>query len=310
VQIANQNHVHAANAALTAANAAAQITFAELASAYIETMCHGWRSRSHYEAVCYLLETSLATKDIREITPDDVESAVISASQRDRRLRTIRGVFDFAISRGIRMDNPADHKIMRYRLPNGRKSTAHYRAMPYEELPVFVSLLRTKQLPGVLSPYVIEFLILTACRANEVAAMRLEEINWQQRTWTIPAYRTKTQHSHRVPLSARATELLKQQCRLPIPGAVWLSRAGQPIGAKALYLYLTRYMHVPYTIHGFRSSFRNWCAEQTNYDFNLCEMCLAHTVANATVRAYLRSDMLEKRREIMNQWAAFCGSCC
>jgi integrase len=250
----------------------------------------------------------LAHMSVGDITSDDIEATVRGAPQQKRLLRAIHGVFDLAISKGIRTDNPAEHRIMKYRLPNGRKLEAHHKAMPYAEIPAFVSLLRAKQQRHVLAAYVIEFVILTACRASEATEMKWSEINGT--TWTIPAGRTKTGREHRVPLSGRAQEILKVFTRAGNYGKdvpVWLSRRGKPIGAHALYLQLTRYMHIPYTIHGVRSSFRDWCAEQTDYDTNVCEMCLAHSVGNETVRAYLRSDMLEKRREIMQAWAAYCG---
>jgi integrase len=137
--------------------------------------------------------------------------------------------------------------------------------------------------------------------------------------WTIPANRTKSGREHRVPLSDRALELLRVtnvapdatnvtpgQPRLAIPSQlhVWSGRNG-PISNKGLYLYLTKYMGIPVTLHGFRSSFRNWCAEQTDTDFHVAELCLAHAVGDGTVRAYLRGDALEKRREVMQAWSDF-----
>jgi integrase len=291
----------------------AGVTFAEIVDSFIAINKEHWRSTKHYESMRLLLQTyasPLATKPVSAITSDDIESVVRNASQQKRLLGAIRQVFDLAISKGHCSSNPADRRIMKYRFP-GTSNTQHFKALDYPELPDLVQRLRARQQPVALSPYAIEFLILTVCRVNEVTQMRWDEINWTQATWTIPAYRTKSLRNHRVPLSDRPLELLKQhalQQGHPGNGYVWSNRHNKPITNKALYVFLVRYLNVPVTLHGFRSTFRNWCAEQTDFDFQLCEMCLAHSVGDATVRAYLRGDALERRRELMQAWAIYCGS--
>ena len=162
--------------------------------------------------------------------------------------------------------------------------TTNFRAMPYPEIPAFIKRLRIRQRKkGVVSPLAVELLILTAARASEIAGMRWEEINWEQRTWTVVGYRTKTGRNHRVPLSDRALELLKQQCRQPGPGFVWTTY-NEAMTPKSMYLFVRRYMREDCTVHGFRSSFRNWAAEQTDFDFNLCELCLAHSIRQHSSR--------------------------
>jgi integrase len=298
------------------------VTFGELAHALIAILQPGWRSRSHHEAVNLLLlryAAPLANKYIDEITADDVEACVRASPQQDRLLRAIREVFKLAISRGLRFDNPASHDIMKYRIRNGKKTTVNFKAMPYTEVSAFIQRLRPLQ-PTILSTRVIEFLILTACREDEAAGMLWSEVNFETKVWTISAERTKTEHDHRVPLSNRAVELLKHQPRYDFRAlralgekyhqlfsdCVWSTYPGTSIGAKALYLQLTRYMKVPYTIHGFRASFSSWCYDEKHYPEELVEKCLAHQ-SSKVISAYRRTDALERRREIMEKWADYCG---
>jgi integrase len=294
-----------------------QITFAEMASAYVAVKCPGWRSESHYKTIRFLLNTyasSLATKHVSTITPNDVEAAVRllwnrTPAQGKRALGAIRQVFDYAIAMGHRTaNNPADWRIMKYRFPNGTRGS-HYTAMDYANVPAFMKQLhRAQKRAWALSPCAIEFLILTACRANEVAKMRWEEIDWEQKVWTVPASRTKTAREHRVPLSHRALVLLKQQLQVSKGDYVWKSHKGRPIDGHALYVYLRRHMEVPVTIHGFRSSFRDWAGNETHFDRVTCELALAHKAGDATELAYRRSDALAKRRALMDAWAAYCDS--
>jgi integrase len=287
-----------------------QTTFAEMANAYITHKQQEWRGQNTYADKRLLLQTyasPLATKYITDITSDDVASAVRNAKQRDRTVDAIRQVFDFAMGRGFCTSNPADRRFMKWRLPNAKTTTQHFKAMDYADVPDLVRQLRARQQRHVsISPYVIEFLILTACRLNEVTKMCWSEVNGN--VWTIPANRTKSGCEHRVPLSDRALDLLKTtSTNVTVEnGYVWSGRSG-PISNKGLYLYLTKYMSIPVTLHGFRSSFRSWCAEQTDTGFHVAELCLAHAVGDATVRAYLRGDALEKRREVMQVWADFCN---
>jgi integrase len=292
-----------------------RITFAEMASAYIAAKRPGWRSESHYKTIRFLLNTyasSLATKHVSTITADDVEAAVRivcnrAPAQGKRALGAIRQVFDYAIAMGHRTaNNPADWRIMKYRFPNGPRGR-HYTAMDYAHVPAFMKRLhRAQKRDWVLSPYAIEFLILTACRANEVAKMRWDEIDWEQKVWTVPASRTKTAREHRVPLVDRALVLLKQQLHVSKGDHVWKNHKGRPIDGHALYVYLRR-MEVPVTIHGFRSSFRDWAGNETNFDRVTYELALAHRAGDATELAYRRSDALAKRRALMDAWSQFCG---
>ena len=138
--------------------------------------------------------------------------------------------------------------------------------------------------------------------------MQWSEINWEQRTLVIPAERMKTRVQHIIPLSDRVLELLQQQKQYSTSEQyVFTGRASRPLDEKAMGSVL-RHMGESVTVHGFRSTFRNWAAEQTAFDFYAVEMCLAHFVGSAVTRAYLRGNALEKRRGIMAAWASCCGS--
>jgi integrase len=137
--------------------------------------------------------------------------------------------------------------------------------------------------------------------------MRWEEIDWEQKIWTVPASRTKAAREHRVPLSVRVLELLKLQFQTAKGDYVWRGRKGRPINNRVLYRYLIRSMKVPVTIHGFRSSFRDWAGNETHFDRITCELALGHRAGDATELAYRRSDALEKRRALMGAWSQFCG---
>jgi integrase len=250
--------------------------------------------------------------NVKDITPDDVKSVVRTSPQPNCIFQAIRQAFEFAIWEGYCTDNPAHPRIMRYL---GKRPTTHFKAMDYSAIPAFMQQLRARQRPGVLGPSAIEFLVLTAARANEVAAMTWDEVNFNASTWTIPATRTKTGREHRVPLSSRPMELLgAQSCALSTQPhvlstqnpTVWLSYTGRPITPKCMYHYLTRYMGVRVTIHGFRASFSSWCYDKMDFPEELVEKCLSHQTTKV-ISAYRRTDALERRRAIMEVWADYCG---
>jgi integrase len=153
----------------------------------------------------------------------------------------------------------------------------------------------------------LEFVILTAARSGEVRGATWDEIDLQARTWTIPAERMKSSRPHRVPLSAQAVTLLERVPRIGDETLVFPSaREGRPISDMTISAVLRRMGLGHFTVHGFRSSFRDWAAEQTNYPREICELALAHAVGEKVERAYQRSDLLEKRTRLMQDWAAHC----
>ena len=156
-----------------------------------------------------------------------------------------------------------------------------------------------------MSARALEFTILTAARTSEAIEAKWSEFDLSEKLWTVPAERMKAQKEHRVPLCARALEILEalpREGEYVFPGA----RLGRPLSNMAM-LELVRGMRGQgATVHGFRSSFRDWAAEQTSYPTEMAEMALAHTVGDKVEAAYRRGDMLEKRRRLMADWAAYC----
>jgi integrase len=171
----------------------------------------------------------------------------------------------------------------------------HHAALPYADLPEFLAELRQR---GGLAARALEFLILTASRSGELLGARWEEIDLEGRLWTIPGSRMKAGREHRVPLSDAALAVLTA---LPNAHEGLIFRVGALAMSRVLGL-----MRAGITVHGFRSTFADWAAEQTGFPHELVELALAHTVGSAVVRAYRRSDLFEKRRELAEVWARFC----
>jgi integrase len=178
------------------------------------------------------------------------------------------------------------------------KPVKHHPALPYPEIGEFMVALR--QQDGVAAR-ALEFAILTGARSNEVVGARWEEINLAERLWTVPGARMKTNKEHRVPLSARAIEILHTMQR-----GVYVFGGARKIARDALLRQL-RQMGRDEAVHGFRSTFATWAAERSNFPHEVCELALAHTVGSAVERAYQRGDLFEKRRQLAEAWAAFCG---
>jgi integrase len=153
----------------------------------------------------------------------------------------------------------------------------------------------------------LEFTILTAARTGEVVGARWSEIDLETHTWVIPAARMKSRHEHRVPLSQKAVELLSGLYREDRNSHVFIgARTGAGLGNMAMPDVLQQMRRNEVTVHGFRSTFRDWAAEATAYPNHVVEQALAHTIGNAVEAAYRRGDLFEKRRHLMKDWAAFC----
>ncbi len=179
----------------------------------------------------------------------------------------------------------------------------HHAALPYDELPGFMTALRTQD--GV-SARALEFLILTAARTGEVIGARPGEL--RDKVWTVPAGRMKGGAEHRVPLSAPAlaiVETMKKEhgAEFLFPG----SKRDKPLSNMTMLALLDRMDRAELTAHGFRSTFRDWAAERTNYPREVIEMALAHAIGNKVEAAYRRGDLFEKRRSLMAEWAKFCA---
>ena len=189
-------------------------------------------------------------------------------------------------------------------LPKQRAKVQHFKALPYGELPDLMHHIEMVDGMGALA---LRFAILTATRSGEVRGARWSEIDLGAAVWTIPAERMKAKEEYRIPLTAKALAVLKPARGLDndlvFPGRL----RGRPLSERSVTVVLKR-LNVPATLHGFRSTFRDWASERTNVPREIAEMCLAHAVGNTVERAYARSDLFDKRRDLMDQWARFCVS--
>ena len=224
-----------------------------------------------------------------------------------RRVRQrIVTVIDWAIAKGYRtlaLPLAAVNKS----LPKVRVKAAHHNALPYAQLPAFLSRLRERESIGRLA---FEALILTAARSGEIRLAVWTEIDLAAKLWTIAEERMKTGCEHVVPLSASAVRVFEQarafreaHSNLIFPGM----RSGAPLSDMTL-TKICRDMEVNAVPHGFRSSFRDWVAEETDFDGTIAEMALAHTISNKVEAAYRRGNLLEKRRKLMDVWGQYCDS--
>ena len=213
-------------------------------------------------------------------------------------------MLDWAKAAGYRNgDNPTDGVAKG--LPKQGERDEHHAALPYAEVPAFVARLRSSE-QGEIARLAFEFLILTAARTSEVLGAEWTEIDAAEGLWTVPAGRMKAGREHRVPLSARALEVLARARVLAGDSSlVFPGRSPTKPLSNMVFLMAVRRLKLPITPHGFRSSFRDWAAEATNLPREVAEMALAHTVENRVEAAYRRRDLLAKRRELMEAWADF-----
>lgn len=310
---------------LTAAKA---ITFRECAAAYIEAHKAGWKNGKHGEQWKNTLDTYAApiigdlsvqgvdTGLVLRVLQQEVDDAKEKKGQlwnvRPETASRVRGrveaVLDWATARGFRAgENPARWRGHLDKLLPKRskvKSVEHHAALPYLEVGAFVAQLQEQ--PGVASR-ALEFAIVTATRTQEVIGAKWDEIDLARKTWTIPAARMKAHREHRVPLSDRAVKIMEQMSKgkhsdYVFPGG----RDDEPLSNAAMLALLKRRMgRADLTVHGFRSTFRDWTAEQSTFPREVAEAALAHVLSDKTEAAYQRGDLFEKRRKLMQAWADY-----
>lgn len=243
-----------------------------------------------------MIDTTLVLKVIEPIW----NNKNVTANRVRSRIESVLG---WATARGYRVgDNPARWKgHLREVLPAHGK-VEHHKALPYKDIAAFMAALAIHQ--GIAAR-ALEFLVLTASRTGEVFNAKWSEIDLQAKVWTIPAERIKGRREHRVPLSTEAIDILKS---LPTEADyVFIgSRKNSRIGKTAMINVLTAIRKDGITVHGFRSTFRDWAGETTAFPADICEAALAHSLGGKTQQAYQRGDLLEKRRQLMKAWAAFC----
>jgi integrase len=291
-------------------------TFGECADSYVKTMQAGWRNAKHAAQWSMTLQKycqPIRKSPVDEVTTEDVLRILEPLWQRipetAQRLRgRMENVLDAAKAKGQRNgENPARWRgHLDQLLPKRQKLIrGHHAALPYEEVPYFMEGLRSR--PAVAAR-ALEFTILTACRTSEVLGARWGEIDLEKRVWTVPASRMKAAREHRVPLSPRALEIIEEMRAKGAEGYVFPGpKRNEPLSTMAMAMLLRR-MKAEITVHGFRSSFRDWASETTGFPHEVCEMSLAHAIANKAEAAYRRGDLFEKRRKLMIAWAGYCAT--
>jgi integrase len=299
---------------------ATAMTFAQVADMFIAAHEAGWRNPKHRQQWRntlrdYVLpsigdlpvgniDTSVVMRILEPLWREKVETAT--------RVRgRIESCLDYARARGWREgENPARWRgHLDHLLPRRSKvrRVEHHAALPWREIGAFMAVLRSN---SSISARCLEFVVLTAGRSGEARGARWREIDLAHAVWTIPASRMKAAKEHRVPLPDPAVGVLRQMAELGRePGAFVFPGLSpdRPLSDRALAQVVDAIGEANATVHGFRSTFRDWCAETTNHPRELAEAALAHTLSDKVEAAYLRGDLLERRRALMSAWATFCG---
>lgn len=300
--------------------AASVVTFKEAADRFIQAHEAGWRNAKHRQQWRNTLET-YAHPVIGELAVGEVDTGLVLKAveplwvekpETASRLRgRIESVLDWAGARGYRKgENPARWRgHLESLLPKRSKvrTVKHHSALPYSDLPEFMTALGAA---GGVSARALEFTVLTAARTSEAIGAQWSEFDLAAGLWTVPGKRMKAGRDHRVALSDRAVAVLEDLAAgygregYVFPGA----KQGAGLSNMSMTGVLRRMGRGDLTVHGFRSSFRDWCAERTNFPSEMAEMALAHTIADKVESAYRRGDLFDRRRRMMQDWAAFAYS--
>ena len=286
-------------------------TFAEAARQVWNQLRPGWRSPQHAQLWLKSLERyaipRIGEMPISEVTSADV-IGILAPIWHDmpptaRKLRQrIRAVMEWAVAMDLRPDNPCDRIGPVLGAQGGR--VRHMRALPHREVASAIETVRASNTRPVVK-LAFEFLVLTAVRSGEVRGAVWTEIDRDEGVWTIPAPRTKGNREHRLPLCGRALQILEEAWTLARGSPfVFPSVRGKPLGSTAMAELLGE-LKIAAVPHGFRSSFRDWAAEETDHPREVAEAALAHKVRNPIEAAYRRSDLFERRRRLMDDWAAY-----
>lgn len=295
-------------------------TFTSCAAQYIKTQRRSWKNRKHAHQWISTLKTYarpiIGNVPVNEINTDHIQRILIpiwyEKTETAKRVQTrIENILDYAVARNLRDPmNPARWRGHLDKLlpnPTKVKTVQHHAAMDYRDLPRFMQEL---QAMNGTAPLALQFLILTATRTSEVLGARWDEI--ERDTWTIPPERMKAKREHRVPLSRQALAILDDLPRpanneFLFPGKI----PGKPLSNMSLLTLMRKLGYGKtgdkgyFVPHGFRSSFRDWSGEVSNYPRDVCEMALAHTIPDKVEAAYRRGSLFEKRRVMMQEWATF-----
>ncbi|MDC8774379.1 tyrosine-type recombinase/integrase [Roseateles albus] len=294
-------------------------TFDQCAARFIEDHRPAWRNAKHVQQWENTLKTyaspRIGSRPIAEVCTEEVRRILhpiwITKGETARRLRgRIEAIMDWATVHGFRTgDNPArlkGHLVhLLPRMPAEKRQRKHFAAQPFVQMPVF--MLKLQEMDG-MARWALEFLILTAARTSEVTGAQWAEVNIEDRVWMVPGERMKAGKDHRVPLCDRAIEILEKMKELKRPGAyVFHGRTkGKPLSNMSMSMVLRRAGFDDITVHGFRSSFRDWASEMTDHDSRVAEAALAHSDPNKVRKAYMRGDLWQKRVKLMHDWSIFC----
>ncbi len=294
-----------------------RLTFEQAAVRCIAARQHEWKNEKHRHQWGATLKTYaypvIGKLPVEQVTMEHVlavlEPIWTTKTETATRLRQrIETVLDWAKARKFTTgDNPASLKGgLGQLLPKASKiaKVKHHSALPYQQVYGFVQALRHKK--GI-SPKAFEFLILTAARSGEVLGAKWQEIDLAAKVWTIPAERMKAGREHRIPLSARAVAIIKEMQAGRQGDFVFPDPTGKKHMSNGALLAVIKGMpdYAAYVPHGFRSTFRDWAAETTNFANETLELALAHTIRDKAEAAYRRQDQLEKRAKLMEQWGTY-----
>lgn len=313
---AGQDPIAARDARLQATAQAQARAFGDVADEHVQEMASQWKSAKHLAQWKYTLE--VLARPLRPLRVDQIGTAEVldvlkplwqTTPETASRLRgRIEAVLDRAKAHGERQgENPARWRgHLKLLLPKRQKLTrGHHAALPYADLPEFMTKLRAVE---GLSARALEICILTATRTTEMLAAEWEEIHLEKKEWVIPSVRMKSGTEHHIPLPDRAVTVLKglrkvRDGKFIFPGAKSNKRHLSNM-SMTMVLRRLNYSHV--TTHGFRSTFKDWCGEQTNFANEVSEAALAHVVKDKAEAAYRRSTLFDKRRKLMATWAQYC----
>lgn len=302
------------------ADSVKRITFAAATTQYIDAHRSGWKNAKHADQWKNTLKMYAAehigAMDVAQIETEHILRVIQPIwSTKTETATRIRGrmekILDWCSVRGYRTElNPARWKgNLEALLPPAARvqKRGHFAALPFIELPCFMDNLKSA---AGTAARALEFAILTAARSGEVRGARWEEMDFAENLWIVPAERMKMGREHRVPLSDRAVAILQEMS----PQGAGLIFQGnnkkgepQPLSDMSLSAVLRRMKRTDITVHGFRSTFRDWVSETTDHSADVAEMALAHTIRNKVESAYRRGDLMDKRRALMNEWTKYCG---
>jgi integrase len=301
------------NAKAAKAAATAIPRFGQMADTVAADLAKGFRNQKH--AKQWIMTLTVYAAPLRDMRVDQIETTHVLSVLRPlwltrqataQRLRgRIEKVLDAAKALGHRSgENPSRWKgCLDHLLPKREKiERDHHAAMPYPDIPSFIAELRERA--GVVAR-ALEFAILTATRAGEATGARWEEIDLDAKVWTVPAARMKAGRAHSIPLSQRALEIIETMGEARASPFIFSANGGSAVDADSMLDLMRRMGVEDATAHGFRSSFRDWCGNETHVPREIAEAALAHSVGNAVEVAYRRSSALEKRRVLMQDWANY-----